>query len=653
VSWGTAAPLGAVTLREAMKTAFLTPEEIRQIGDPSGCRAYDVLGAHLAEGGSGPGVRFAVVAPNASRVSVIGDFNGWNPGAHPMERTAAGAWQRFVPGLGPGAQYKYQVVSADGRFRADKADPFAFAAEQPPATASRVTGPPAYAWTDGAWMAARATAALHQAPLSIYEVHLGSWRRVPDEGDRWLTYREAADQLADYVRQMGFTHVELLPVAEHPFYGSWGYQVTGYFAPTARYGTPEDFMYLVDTLHRSGIGVILDWVPAHFPRDEHGLAYFDGTHLYEHADPRQGHHPDWDTFVFNYGRDEVRTFLLSNAMFWFERYHVDALRVDAVASMLYLDYGRQPGEWIPNRHGGRENLEAIAFLRFLNERIHQAYPGATMIAEESTSWPMVSRPTYLGGLGFGFKWNMGWMHDMLDYMAKDPVYRTHHHRNITFSLMYAFSENFVLPFSHDEVVHLKGSMIGRMPGDRWQRFANLRALYGYMFGHPGKKLLFMGNEFGQWAEWNHDTSLDWHLLHGADHLGLQRWVRDLNTCYRAEPALHEVDFSPGGFEWVDCNDHARSVVSFLRRAREPDRDVLLVCNFTPVVRPGYRVGVPAGGRWIEILNSDATVYGGSGQGNLGGVEAEAVGVHGRPWSLDLTLPPLAVIAFRAPRGEGR
>jgi 1,4-alpha-glucan branching enzyme len=634
-----------------MTSPTLTPEEFAQLGDRSACRTYRILGAHLGKGPGGAGVRFAVVAPNAGRVSLIGDFNNWDPEAHPMASTDLGVWQCFIPGLAPGASYKYRVVSRDGRFRADKADPFAFATECPPSTASRVARPPGYAWGDAAWLAARAAGRIHETPLSIYEVHLGSWRRVPEAGDRWLTYREAAGQLADYIEAQGFTHVELLPLAEHPFYGSWGYQVTGYYAPTARYGEPEDLMYLVDTLHQRGIGVILDWVPAHFPRDEHGLAYFDGTHLYEHADPRQGLHPDWDTFVFNFGRNEVRSFLLSNAMFWLDRYHIDALRVDAVASMLYLDYGRQAGEWIPNRYGGRENLDAVDFLRTLNEQLHLEYPGATVIAEESTSWPMVSRPTYLGGLGFGFKWNMGWMHDMLDYMGRDPIYRSHHHGSITFSLLYAFTENFVLPFSHDEVVHGKGSMIQRMPGDRWQRFANLRALYGYMFGHPGKKLLFMGGEFGQWREWNHDTSLDWHLLDQADHRGLQRWVRDLNTCYRGEPALHQVDFDPAGFEWVDCNDYLRSVVSFLRHGRDPSHTVLFVCNFTPVVYSNYQVGVPTGGYWTEILNSDAPLYGGSGQGNFGGLEAAPMSVHGRPWSLSVTLPPLAVVAFRAPSAE--
>jgi 1,4-alpha-glucan branching enzyme len=485
--------------------------------------------------------------------------------------------------------------------------------------------------------------------MSIYEVHLGSWRRVPEEKDRWLTYREMAVQLADYVHDMGFTHIELLPITEHPFDGSWGYQTIGYFAPTSRFGNPHDFMYLVDALHQRGIGVILDWVPAHFPRDGHGLGFFDGTHLYEHADPRQGLHPHWDTLIFNYGRSEVRNFLIGNALFWLERYHIDALRVDAVASMLYLDYGRKEGEWIPNRHGGKENLEAVAFIRLLNERVHAAQPGVTVIAEESTAWPMVSRPTYLGGLGFGFKWNMGWMHDMLAYMSEDPVYRSYHHQRITFSLIYAFSENYVLPFSHDEVVHGKGSMLGKMPGDTWQRFANLRLLYGYMFGHPGKKLLFMGDEFGQWREWNHDRSLDWHLLEDERHAGLQRWVRDLNTFYRGHAALYEMDCEGAGFEWIDCNDNQRSVVSFLRRGKNASDVLLFACNFTPVPQANYRLGVPTSGFWEEVLNSDALLYGGSGQGNMGGTDSVPIPIHGRPSSLNLTLPPLSILVLR-PRG---
>ena len=636
-----------------MTTFVLSDFDLHLLAEGTHYRNYDKLGAHCVEVGGVPGVHFAVWAPNASRVSVIGDFNDWDPAATRMtRRPEAGVWEIWVPGLGAGARYKYRVERDEGQFQGDKADPYGFAAETRPQTASTVCRLEGYEWGDGAWMEARAAARLHDLPMSIYEVHLGSWRRAPEEGNRWLTYRELTDQLADYVHDMGFTHVELLPVTEHPFDGSWGYQTVGYFAPTSRFGEPHDFKYLVDTLHQRGIGVILDWVPAHFPRDGHGLGFFDGTHLYEHADPRQGLHPHWDTFTFNYGRREVRNFLIGNALFWLEQYHIDALRVDAVASMLYLDYGRPEGAWIPNPYGGRENLDAVEFLRLLNERAHAEHPGVTVIAEESTAWPGVSRPTYLGGLGFGFKWNMGWMHDMLEYMGKDPVHRRYHHELITFSMLYAFSENFVLPFSHDEVVHGKGSMLAKMPGDEWQRFANLRLLYGYMFGHPGKKLLFMGDEFGQWEEWNHDKSLDWHLLEQPRRSGLQRWVRDLNTCYRANPALFEVDFDPAGFEWVDCNDSARSVVSFLRRARNPADLIVFVCNFMPVPRPNYRVGVPVSGRWEEVLNSDATLYGGSGQGNLGGADTAPLPMHGRPFSLSITLPPLAVVAFRGPQSRG-
>ena len=491
---------------------------------------------------------------------------------------------------------------------------------------------------------------VHDAPISVYEVHLGSWMRMPEEDDRWLTYRELAPRLADYARDTGFTHVELLPVTEHPFDGSWGYQTLGYYAPTSRFGTPDDFMAFVDTLHQAGIGVILDWVPAHFPSDEHGLGYFDGTHLYEHADPRQRTHPDWNTLVFNYGRRETRSFLISNARFWLDRYHVDGFRVDAVASMLYLDYGRRDGEWIPNAHGGNENLDAVDFLRTFNEWVYREYPDILTLAEESTAWPSVSRPTYLGGLGFGFKWNMGWMHDTLRYFSTDPIDRSYDQNQLTFGLVYAFSENFILPFSHDEVVHGKGSMLDKMPGDDWQKFANLRALYGFMVGHPGKKLLFMGCEFGQRREWSHDRSLDWHLLEHAPHRGLQRWVRDLNTFYRGQPALYEVDFDSAGFEWVDASDSQRSIVSFLRKANDPCDCVLFICNLTPQPHANYRVGVPAGGVWVEAINSDATLYGGSGQGNLGRLDAAPVPCHGRPHSLTMTLPPLAVVAFTGPTG---
>jgi len=631
-----------------MGTHLLSDFDLHLLAEGTHYRNYDKLGAHCLEADGVTGVRFAVWAPNATRVAVIGDFNDWNPGTTPLaNRGASGVWEVWVPTLGPGTRYKYRIEGPGG-FQGDKADPYGFAAEIRPQTASKVYRLEGYHWRDGDWMAARAAGRLHDAPMSTYEVHLGSWRRVPEDGNRWLSYREQAVQLADYVHDMGFTHVELLPITEHPFDGSWGYQTVGYFAPTSRFGDPHDFMHLVDTLHQRGIGVILDWVPAHFPRDGHGLGWFDGTHLYEHADPRQGLHPDWDTFIFNYGRREVRNFLIGNALFWLEQYHIDALRVDAVASCLYLDYGRKAGEWIPNQYGGRENLDAVDFFRLLNERVHADNPGVTVIAEESTSWPMVSRPTYLGGLGFGFKWNMGWMHDMLSYLELDPVYRSYHHQLITFSMLYAFTENFVLPFSHDEVVHGKGSMLSRMPGDDWQRFANLRLLYGYMFGHPGKKLLFMGCEFGQWREGNHDTSLDWHLLDDPRHRGLQRWVRDLNTFYRGCAALHQVDFDPSGFEWVDCNDNQRSSVSFLRWGRDRGDAVLICCNFTPVPREHYRVGVPFAGRWEEVLNSDATLYGGSGTGNFGGAETAPLPMHGHPASLDITLPPLGLVAFRGP-----
>jgi 1,4-alpha-glucan branching enzyme len=551
-----------------------------------------------------------------------------------------------VPGIGPGALYKYYIQSRHGGYQVDKADPYGFASEIRPKTASRVCDLASYAWGDSEWLANRAKNNALNSPISIYETHPGSWRRVVEDGNRWLTYRELGLQLADYVHEAGFTHVEFLPVTEHPFDGSWGYETIGYFAPTSRFGSPTDFMFLVDCLHQHGIGVILDWVPAHFPKDEAGLGFFDGTHLYEHADPRQGEHPDWNTFVFNYGRREVQSFLIGNALFWFDKYHVDGLRVDAVASMLYLDYGRREGQWLPNQYGGKENVDALYFLRQVNEQVYAAFPGAMMIAEESTAWPMVSRPVYLGGIGFGFKWNMGWMHDTLDYMARDPVYRSYHHNKLTFSLVYAFSENFILPLSHDEVVYGKGSLISKMPGDDWQKFANLRLLYGYMFGHPGKKLLFMGGEFGQWAEWNHDASLDWHLLEYPLHAGLRRWVRDLNTLYRGQPSLYEVDFDSAGFEWVDCNDFERSVASFVRKGKAPNDVTLFVCNFTPVPRHNYRVGVPFDGEWKEALNSDAPLYGGSGQGNMGGVAATPLPIHGRPYSLNMTLPPLGMVVFR-------
>jgi 1,4-alpha-glucan branching enzyme len=609
-------------------------------------RAYEKLGAHRSERDGRRGVHFAVWAPNAERVSVVGDFNHWNSSTDIMRPSSAGVWEGFVPDIGSGALYKYHLESRDRRYAVDKADPYGFAAEIRPRTASRVWDLEDYSWLDASWMANRAKNNSLHSPISIYEVHLGSWKRVPEENNRWLTYREIAPLLADYVHDAGFTHVEFMPVMEHPFDGSWGYQIIGYFAPTSRFGTPSDFMYLIDYLHQRGIGVILDWVPAHFPKDEAGLGYFDGSHLYEHADPKQAEQPDWNTFVFNYGRNEVQNFLISNTLFWFDKYHVDGLRVDAVASMLYLDYGKREGQWIPNRYGGKENIEAIHFFRAVNERVYETFPDVMMIAEESTAWPQVSRPTYVGGLGFGFKWNMGWMHDMLDYMSQDPIFRSYHHNQITFSLIYAFTENFVLPFSHDEVVYGKGSMLRKMPGDEWQKFANLRLLYGFMFSHPGKKLLFMGDEFGQWSEWNHEASLEWDLLKNPLHAGLQRWVRDLNTLYRGQSSLHEFDFNPAGFEWVDCKDSQRSVISFLRRGPNADDQILFVCNFTPVVRENYRVGVPLEGYWREVLNSDAPLYGGSGQGNLGGLSTIPLPIHGRPFTLNMRLPPLGVVAFQ-------
>jgi 1,4-alpha-glucan branching enzyme len=580
--------------------------------------------------------------PNATRVSVVGDFNGWDGRRHAMRsRGRTGIWELFVPELAEGATYKYEVRSREYPAPFLKADPYAFAAELRPKTASVVRSLEGYAWGDGEWMAAARDPL--SAPLSIYEVHVGSWMRVPEEGDRWLTYRELTAKLIPYVKDMGYTHVELMPVTEHPFDGSWGYQTTGYFAPTSRYGSLQDFMAFVDACHQAGIGVLMDLVPAHFPDDPHALAWFDGTHLYDHADPRSGYHPEWHSRIFNFGRVEVRNFLLNSALFWLDRYHIDGLRMDAVASMLYLDYARQPGEWIPNRFGGHENLEAVEFLKEFNQVVHRDYPGVLTVAEESTAWPGVSRPTYVGGLGFGLKWNMGWMHDMLDYFSLDPVHRKYHQEKLTFGLVYAFSENFVLVLSHDEVVHGKGALLAKMPGDDWQKFANLRALYGYMYGHPGKKMLFMGGEFGQWAEWNHDTSLSWHLLQYDPHLGLQRYVRDLNRLYVAEPALHQADFDWAGFQWIDFSDAEQSVISFLRRSRDQTDCILCIGNLTPVPRHGYRIGVPVPGRYRELLNSDAAVYGGSNQGNGGGMQAEAIPCHGLPFSLSLTLPPLGFL----------
>jgi len=626
---------------------LLTEHDIYLFREGTHARLYEKFGCHLGERDGVAGAHFSVWAPNAQRVSAIGEWNGWNQDAHPLAARAdgSGIWEGFVPGVAHGQTYKYFIDSRYGGYQVDKADPFAFFSEAPPKTGSRAWKID-YEWGDGDWMASRKGANALDAPMSIYEMHLGSWRRVPEDGNRSLSYRELAQPLAEYVREMGFTHVELMPVTEHPFYGSWGYQTTGYYAPTARYGDPEDFMFLVDTLHQHGIGVILDWVPSHFPSDEHGLGYFDGTALYEHADPKQGFHPEWKSAIFNYGRNEVRGFLVSSALYWLDRYHVDGLRVDAVASMLYLDYGRQEGEWVPNRYGGRENIEAVEFLRLMNQAVYRDHPDVQTMAEESTSWPMVSRPVYLGGLGFGIKWNMGWMHDTLKYMSQDPIHRKYRHDQLTFSIWYAFFENFVLPLSHDEVVYGKGSLIGKMPGDSWRQFANLRLLFGYMWGHPGKKLLFMGGEFGQRREWAHEGSLEWHVLQYPEHEGLRRWVADLNRLYRSEPALYQVDFDQSGFEWVDCNDSEQSVLTFLRRPRGGGAPVLVLCNFTPVPRANYIVGVPQGGYWREIANSDATLYGGSGVGNLGGIEAAPVGAHGRFHSLAVTLPPLAVLMFK-------
>jgi 1,4-alpha-glucan branching enzyme len=621
---------------------LLTSFELYLHGEGTNYESYRTLGAHPTTLENVDGVRFAVWAPNAELVSLIGDFNGWNRTSHPMRRREGGIWEFFSPGLEAGAHYKYAVLSRSGQVQ-EKCDPYGFFAEVPPKTASIVWPLTNYAWTDDAWMTARGEREWLREPVSIYEVHLESWMRGPN--NTWLTYRELALSLVEYAKRMGYTHLELMPVMEHPFSGSWGYQVTGYFAPTSRFGTPDDFRYFVDQCHQAGLGVILDWVPAHFPRDAHALYRFDGTACYEHEDPRQGEHRDWGTLIFNYGRNEVRTFLLSNALYWLREFHADGLRVDAVASMLYLDYSREPGDWIPNKYGGRENLEAIDFVRRFNELVHQE-PGALSIAEESTSWPAVSRPTYANGLGFTMKWNMGWMHDMLDYFAMDPVFRKYHQQNITFSMLYAFSENFVLPVSHDEVVHLKRSLLGKMPGDEWRRFANVRAFLGYMFGHPGKKLMFMGCEFGQTEEWNHDVSLPWHLLQWPVHYTLQAFVKELNWLYRREPAMHEVDDSYSGFEWIDFRDAESSIISFVRYAKDRDDFLVFVCNFTPVVRHGYRVGVPRAGFYQEIFNSDAAMFGGSNVGNEGSTMAYEYPEHGRPAHVSITVPPLGVVVFK-------
>jgi 1,4-alpha-glucan branching enzyme len=624
--------------------------DVHLLAEGSHQRSFEKLGAHPTTLCGVRGVAFAVWAPNARRVSVVGDFNDWDGRRHPMRlHPGCGVWEIFLPGVPVGAAYKFEIKTAAGELLL-KADPYAFEAELRPRTASVVRGLGGFEWGDDEWMAQRARASERRSPVSIYEVHLGSWRRKPEEGDAFLTYGELADQLIPYVRDMGFTHIELLPVSEHPFDGSWGYQPTGLFAPTRRFGTPSEFRAFVDRCHREGVGVLVDWVPGHFPSDLHGLARFDGTHLYEHADPRQGVHSEWDTLIYNFGRNEVAGFLLSSAQFWMEQYHVDGLRVDAVASMLYLDYGRRDGEWVPNPHGGNENLEAVAFIKRTNELVYGEHSGTVTIAEESTAWPMVSRPTYLGGLGFGYKWNMGWMNDTLRYMSKDPVHRKYHHGDLTFALIYAFEENFILPLSHDEVVHGKGSLLGKMPGDRWQKFANLRAYLAFMYTHPGKKLLFMGSEFAQEREWNHDASLDWHLLDDPVHQCIQTLVKDLNRLYVSAPALHELDCEGGGFSWIDCHDHESSVISYLRSASTPDDFVVVVCNFTPVVREGYRVGVPRGGYYAELLNTDSSFYGGSDVGNGGGLTAHPRPTHGMPFSLDLRLPPLATLVLR-PEGE--
>jgi 1,4-alpha-glucan branching enzyme len=620
--------------------------DVHLIAEGKHLRLDEKLGAHPMALDGVRGTGFAVWAPNAERVSVVGDFNDWDGRRHPMRfQAGCGVWEIFLPEIEEGSLYKYEVLGKDGKLMALKVDPFAFFCEQSPGTAGIVYDLSKYRWDDAEWMATRGEAVSRQAPMSIYEVHLGSWRRSPEEGRKYLSYEELAETLIPYVRDMGFTHIELLPISEHPFDGSWGYQTLGLFAPTSRFGRPDEFRNFVDRCHKAGIGVLNDWVPGHFPTDPQGLGWFDGTALYEHADPRKGQHRDWGTLIYNFGRYEVADYLLNNALFWIEEYHLDGLRVDAVASMLYLDYSRQAGEWIPNEFGGNENLEAIAFLRRTNETLYGQFPDATTIAEESTSWPMVSRPLYVGGLGFGYKWNMGWMHDTLSFMSRDPIYRKYHHDQLTFGLVYAFAENFVLPLSHDEVVHGKGSLLNKMPGDRWRKFANLRAYYGFMFTHPGKKLLFMGCEFGQEREWNHDVGLDWHLLDDPFHEGVRRLVRDLNRLYRETPALHRLDCEPAGFEWIDCTDWEKSVISYLRKGRDGDGIAVIVCNFTPAVREGYRIGVPHGGAYRERLNTDSEFYGGSNVGNAGLVTASDTPCHGRPHSLEITLPPLGTVVL--------
>ncbi len=626
---------------------LLSDFDLHLIGEGRHYDTYEKLGAHLHTLGGIRGAHFALWAPSARRVSVVGDFNRWDGRVHPMRpRGASGVWELFIPGLDEGAIYKFELISPADELLPLKADPYAIRSELRPNSGSIVARLDIHSWTDAEWLDQRARKNWLDSPISIYEVHLGSWRRVPQENHRWLTYRELADQLIPYVQEMGYTHIELLPVMEHPFDASWGYQTIGYFSATSRYGSPADFMAFIDACHRAGIGVILDWTPAHFPRDEHGLGRFDGTHLYEHEDPRKGAHPDWGTLIYNYGRNEVQNYLISNALFWLDKYHIDGLRVDAVASMLYLDYSRAEGEWLPNAFGGRENLEAIAFLKHLNEVVHSRFPGVLTIAEESTSWSGVSRPTYLGGLGFSLKWNMGWMHDTLEYFSNDPVHRKYHQNKLTFSLLYAFSENFVLPFSHDEVVHGKRSLLHKMPGDMWQQFAGLRLLLGFQFAHPGKKLLFMGGEFAQRSEWSEAASLEWNLLEHNLHRGMQRLAADLNRLCIAEPALHQVDFEWTGFQWVDCSDADQGVLSFLRRGRAPGEIILVILNCTPVIRRNYRVGVPRAGFYRELLNTDSALYGGSDVGNSGGLHAVSVPWMNQPFSLELTFPPLAAVFFR-------
>ena len=635
---------------------ILTEFDLHLFGEGNHFQLYDKLGAHVIEHDGVWGVSFAVWAPNAERVSVIGEFNQWDGRRHPMRpRGAVGLWEIFIPGLTQGDLYKFEIKTRYKGYMAVKADPYGFASELRPKTASIVWDLSKYQWADAEWMMMRKDKQKLDVPIAVYEVHLGSWKRAPDPGMAAAGCPTASwpTKLVPYAKEMGYTHIELMPVTEHPFDGSWGYQTIGYFAPTARFGTPDDFRYFVDKAHQAGIGVIMDWVPAHFPKDGYGLAFFDGTHLYEHADPRKGEHQDWGTLIFNYGRNEVRAFLLSNALFWLDKYHIDGLRVDAVASMLYLDYSRKAGEWIPNQYGGRENLEAVSFIKRFNELVHERYPGTLTFAEESTAWPMVSRPTYLGGLGFDLKWNMGWMHDMLEYVSKDPIHRRYHHNSLTFSLLYAFTENFILPFSHDEVVHGKRAMLNKMPGDDWQKFANLRALYGYMYGHPGKKLLFMGGEFGQWNEWNHETELDWMLLEYNSHQQLREFVKALNALYTSQPALYEVDFSWEGFQWIDFRDVDNSIVSFVRKAKNPEDCLVVVANFTPVPREGYRVGVPLPGFYRELLNSDSALYGGSNTGNARGVPAEPMPWQDQPYSAMLTIPPLGIIFLKSDEADRR